>query len=97
MLTKGFNHVGVLTADLERFIDFYTSVFDAEVLATLVDNPGMRLAGVRIGELAEFNVFQVEGNTEPERQTPMFGRGRIDHLAIDAASMRGVRDDPQTG
>ena len=87
VLTKGFNHVAVLTADLERFIDFYKSVFDAELLATLIDNPGMRMAGVRIGELAEFNVFELEGNTEHERQVPMFGRGRIDHLAIDAASL----------
>ena len=87
MLTRGFNHVAVLTGDTARFIEFYTSVFDAEVFATLAEEPGMKLTGVRIGELAEFNVFEQAGNTEHERQTPMFGRGRIDHLAIDAASM----------
>ncbi len=87
MLTRGFNHVAVLTGDLERFVEFYTSVFDAEVLATLIDEPGMKMAGVRIGELAEFNVFQKDGSTEHERQSPMFGRGRLDHLAIDAASL----------
>lgn len=28
----------------------------------------------------------IEGNTEPERQTPMWGRGRIDHFGLQAAS-----------
>jgi len=32
-------------------------------------------------------VFQIEGNTEADRQTPMFGRGRIDHLALQATSI----------
>jgi len=27
------------------------------------------------------------GNTEADRQTPMFGRGRLDHLALQAASL----------
>ena len=95
MLTRGFNHVAVLTGDLERFIEFYTSIFDAELLAALIDEPGMRMAGVRIGELAEFNVFEKAGNTEHERQVPMFERGRLDHIAIDAASMEAfetIRD-----
>ena len=95
VLTDGFNHVGVLTNDTERFVEFYTSVFDAEVFATLADEPGMKLTGVRIGELAEFNVFEVEGNTEAQRQTPMMGRGRLDHIAIQAASLEAfetIRD-----
>jgi hypothetical protein len=29
----------------------------------------------------------VDGNEEPTRQTPMFGRGRLDHLALQAASL----------
>jgi len=36
---------------------------------------------------AELNVFQIEGNTEAGRQAPMFGRGRIDHLGLQAASL----------
>ena len=32
-------------------------------------------------------MFQIDGNTEADRQTPMFGRGRIDHLAVQAASL----------
>jgi catechol 2,3-dioxygenase-like lactoylglutathione lyase family enzyme len=41
----------------------------------------------RAGPHSELNVFEIEGNTEADRQTPMFGRGRIDHLALQAASL----------
>jgi catechol 2,3-dioxygenase-like lactoylglutathione lyase family enzyme len=95
VLTDGFNHVAVLTSDTDRFIAFYTAVFDAEVMGPLVEEAGMTLTGVRIGEWAEFNVFQKAGNTEADHQTPMFGRGRLDHIAIQAASLEAfetIRD-----
>jgi hypothetical protein len=47
----------------------------------------MRLSFVDIGPNTELNVFQVDGNDEAARQTPMFGRGRLDHLALQAASL----------
>lgn len=50
---------------------------------------------MRVGPEAELNVFEIEGNTEADRQTPMFGRGRIDHLALQAASLEAfetIRD-----
>ena len=87
MLLNGFNHVAVLTGDTDRLADFYRDVFDAEVAATKQEGPGATLTFIRIGEAAELNVFQIEGNTEAQRQTPMFGRGRIDHLALQAASL----------
>jgi catechol 2,3-dioxygenase-like lactoylglutathione lyase family enzyme len=37
-------------------------------------------------------VFQIEGNTEADRQTPMFGRGRIDHLALQASSLESFEE-----
>jgi catechol 2,3-dioxygenase-like lactoylglutathione lyase family enzyme len=40
-------------------------------------------------------VFEIDGNDEASRQTPMFGRGRIDHLALQAGSIESfetVRD-----
>ena len=90
MLTKGFNHVAVLTADTERFHAFYRDVFDAEVLEPFDAAPegeGVRLSMVVIGDNVEFNVFEIEGNGEAARQVPMFGRGRLDHLALAAASL----------
>jgi catechol 2,3-dioxygenase-like lactoylglutathione lyase family enzyme len=87
MLVEGFNHVAILTADTERFVRFYEETFGAEVVGTQLMGDEGRLTLVRIGQQAEINLFEVFGNTEAERQTPMFGRGRIDHLALQAASL----------
>lgn len=95
MLLDGFNHVAILTNDTDRLAGFYRDVFDAEVEGTMAEGPGMRLTFIRVGAQAELNVFEVEGNSEAQRQTPMFGRGRIDHLALQAASLEAfdeVRD-----
>ena len=89
MLLKGLNHVATITNDATRLQDFYREVFDAEVLrdgSEFPDGKGPRLSIIKIGDWAELNVFQIDGNHEADRQTPMFGRGRIDHLALQAAS-----------
>jgi catechol 2,3-dioxygenase-like lactoylglutathione lyase family enzyme len=91
MLLSGFDHVAVLTADTDRFVAFYRDVFDAEVAGTQEMGDG-RLTFVRVGETAELNVFEVRGNTEAQRQTPMFGRGRIDHLGLQAASLEAFEE-----
>ncbi|HVV75348.1 MAG TPA: VOC family protein [Mycobacteriales bacterium] len=87
MLLDGFNHVAVLTADTEAFVSFFDEVFDAEVLGEQKVGDQGRLTFVRIGDDVEFNVFEVHGNTEAQRQTPMLGRGRIDHFGLQAASI----------
>ena len=98
MLLNGFNHVAVLTADTERLQAFYAEVFGAEILrdgAETDDKPDVRMTVIHVGPTAELNVFQIVGNTEAERQTPMFGRGRLDHLALQAASLEAfetIRD-----
>jgi catechol 2,3-dioxygenase-like lactoylglutathione lyase family enzyme len=86
MLLDGFNHVAVLTGDTERFVRFYSEVFGAEVAGT-DETPIGRLTFLRIGPNSEFNIFEVEGNSEATRQTPMFGRGRLDHFGLQAASI----------
>jgi len=93
VLLKGLNHVATLTNDSDRLHEFYRGVFDAEVLRDGPEGPpgeaptGLRLSIIQIGPWAELNVFQIEGNTEADHQTPMFGRGRIDHLALQAESL----------
>jgi len=86
MLLAGVNHVALLTQDTERLCSFYQEVFGATVSRELRPSDEMRLTFVNIGPSTELNIFEVEGNTEAERQTPMFGRGRIDHLGLQAAS-----------
>ena len=90
MLTVGFNHVATLTNDAARLHAFYEEVFEAEVVRDAPESEGqdaVRLSIIQIGPSAELNVFQIEGNTEADRQVPMFGRGRIDHFALQAGSL----------
>ncbi len=95
MRLAGFNHVATLTNDSDRLHAFYRDVFEAEVLrdgAELAEGTGPRMSVIRVGPGAELNVFQIEGNTEADRQTPMFGRGRIDHLALQASSLESFEE-----
>jgi catechol 2,3-dioxygenase-like lactoylglutathione lyase family enzyme len=85
MLTDGLHHVAILTSDTARLVHFYETVFDAVVSHTTVDGP-VRLTFLDIGPNTELNIFEIDGNQEAERQTPMFGRGRIDHLGVRATS-----------
>jgi catechol 2,3-dioxygenase-like lactoylglutathione lyase family enzyme len=87
MLLNGVNHVAILTQDTGRLHEFYQRVFDAKVSRDLTEQPGVRLSFVDIGPGIELNVFEVDDNTEATRQVPMFGRGRIDHLGLQATSL----------
>lgn len=87
MLLDGINHVAVLTADTQRFVDFYREMFDATVDGEMRDGDGVRLTFVSIGTTSELNVFEITGNDEASRQVPMFGRGRLDHMGLQAASV----------
>jgi catechol 2,3-dioxygenase-like lactoylglutathione lyase family enzyme len=95
MLLKGLNHVAVITNDTARLIDFYQEVFEAEILrdgSEFPDGTGPRLTIIKIGDWSELNVFEIDGNTQADHQTPMFGRGRLDHLALQAASLEAFED-----
>ena len=87
MLLNGVNHVAILTNDSARLHKFYLEVFDAPVTKDLAAGEDGRLSFIDIGPTHELNVFEIEGNTEAQRQTPMFGRGRIDHIGLQAASI----------
>jgi catechol 2,3-dioxygenase-like lactoylglutathione lyase family enzyme len=85
MLLAGINHVAVLTKDTERLQAFYREVFDATVFHDHREGD-LRLSIVVIGPTTQLNLFEIVGNSEADRQTPMFGRGRIDHIGLEAAS-----------
>jgi catechol 2,3-dioxygenase-like lactoylglutathione lyase family enzyme len=86
VLLSGINHVAVLTADTERFLEFYGGVFGA-THEVFQERDGFKLTLVWVGPTSELNVFELADNTEHARQVPMFGRGRLDHLALEAASL----------
>ena len=74
------NHVALLTADTDRLHAFYGEVFGATVAMDTTEDDGFRISIVEVGPSSSFNVFELDGNTEAARQTPAFGRGRIDHV-----------------
>ena len=86
MLLNGVNHVALLTSDTGRLVRFYEEVFGATATPAGDEAEGLTMTFISIGA-AELNVFEVPGNEEARRQTPMFGRGRIDHLGLQAASL----------
>ena len=95
MLLKGLNHVATLTKDLDRLAAFYAEIFDAPLQrdgSEFPDDTGPRLGIIKIGEYAELNVFEIEGNTEADRQVPRFGRGRLDHFAVQAADLESFEE-----
>ncbi len=86
MLLDGVNHIAWVSKDAGRLGRFYEQVFDAVVGPTRGHGPGETMTVIDIGPATELNVFVIDGNTEADRQTPMWGRGRIDHVGLAAAS-----------
>jgi catechol 2,3-dioxygenase-like lactoylglutathione lyase family enzyme len=85
--TRGFNHVATMTADLDRYLEFYEDVFGAEVVTIMEahdDHP--RMAVVNIGGDAALNVFEVPADSILGDRTTMGGRGPIDHYALAVES-----------
>ena len=88
MLLQGMDHVATITGDSDRLQRFYIDNFDAVVESDGPEYPGgPRLTVINIGPATELNVFEIDGNDQADRQTPMFGRGRIDHIGLHAASL----------
>lgn len=86
MLLDGVNHIAWISKDVTRLGRFYTDVFGAVVGETRRHGPGETMTVIDIGPATQLNIFVIEGNTEADRQTPMWGRGRIDHVGLAAVS-----------
>ena len=88
MLLTGVDHVACLTHDSARMAAFYAAVFDAEIGPT--ERHGEQgeetMTVMRIGPHTELNVFTIPSSDEADRQTPMWHRGRLDHLGLRASS-----------
>jgi catechol 2,3-dioxygenase-like lactoylglutathione lyase family enzyme len=92
MLLNGVNHVALITKDTDRLVAFYTEVFDATLFAQREETPGVKLSFIDIGPATQLNVFEIDGNEQ--EHTPMFGRGPIDHMglqAVDKAAFDTIR------
>ena len=84
-LVTGVNHVAVVTDDLDRFVDFYTSVFGLPVVFA-EDTPEFRHAILRTGPNSWLHPAEITGNPHGAARSAMFDRGHLDHVALAAAS-----------
>lgn len=93
-MTTGCDHIALVTQDLDRFIDFYTQVFDAEVTLDLTEE-GARHAMVDLGGGFRLHPFEfVTPNVHGQGKDSFFDRGHLDHVAIsvtDADSFEVLR------
>lgn len=82
----GLNHVAIITTDLDRFVAFYTKVFDMEVVFR-EEMPTLRHAILRIaGGSSWLHPAEIPGNEHGAAIAAMFRRGHLDHLALTARS-----------
>jgi catechol 2,3-dioxygenase-like lactoylglutathione lyase family enzyme len=86
MLLNGVNHIAWISKDVARLARFYEHVFGAVAGPTNGHGPGETMTVIDIGPATQLNIFVIDGNAEADRQTPMWGRGRIDHVGLAAAS-----------
>jgi len=88
MLLQGIDHVATITNDGDRLKQFYIEVFDATIERDGPEFPGgPRMIIINLADGTELNVFEIDDNSEADRQTPMFGRGRLDHIGLHAADL----------
>ena len=80
--TVGFNHVAVVTSDLDRLISFYREVFDAPVVVDL-DEGDLRHAFIDMGGGSCIHAFMMPDSPHAAGSSEMFGRGHLDHVAFD--------------
>ncbi len=90
MLLNDIHHLTFLTADMDRLIAFYASIFEARVIMDL-EEEGLRHAFIEIGPHTVLHPFQIPG-VEPPGPQPLFQRGCLDHFALNAASEEAFRE-----
>lgn len=89
-LLNDLHHLAFVTADMDRLLDFYKRVFEAQVVDD-IDEEGLRHAFIKVGPHTLLHPFQIPGVTPPGTQE-IFQRGRLDHFALNAASEEAFRE-----
>jgi catechol 2,3-dioxygenase-like lactoylglutathione lyase family enzyme len=90
-LVDGIHHVTFLTEDMDRLLDFYVRVFDAQLTLDMTEE-GVRHAFLKVGPTTVLHPFQILEGPDPPPPAPMFSRGRLDHFALLAPSEDAFRE-----
>lgn len=85
-LATGINHVAIITADLDRFIEFYSSVFEMDVTFR-ESTPAFDHAILRMSSSSWLHPAKISGNAHGNGLPDMFTRGHLDHLALTAPTL----------
>jgi catechol 2,3-dioxygenase-like lactoylglutathione lyase family enzyme len=88
-LLDDIDHLTFVTSDMDLLISFYGRVFGARTTVDL-EEEGLRHVFIEVGPRTVLHPFQVPG-VEPPGPQPMFGRRRLDHFALNAASEEAFR------
>ena len=91
ILLDGLQHVAIVTADLDRFVEFYGGVFGAECL-DLPATPAFRHALLRVGPASTLHPVEHRRHRHARGVAEPFARGHLDHLALTAASRSALRE-----
>lgn len=89
-LLTGINHVAVISADLDRLMDFYRRMFGAETVLDMKEEH-LRIALIEVGPTSMIAAFVFPDGRVPE-PGPKFARGRHDHVCLNAASEAAFRE-----
>jgi catechol 2,3-dioxygenase-like lactoylglutathione lyase family enzyme len=82
-LLAGLNHIAIVTVNLDRFVEFYTRIFELETVFSETA-PGFRHAILRISHDTWLHPAEVAGNPHGRARSALFDRGHLDHLALRA-------------
>ena len=87
MTLIGVNHIATVTEDLNRLIEFYERIFQSKTLLDVaIPEIKARHAFITIGGPSILHAWEVEDVDLSRFDGEMFGRGRIDHIALQADS-----------
>ena len=98
--TTGFNHVATVTADLDRLVSFYQTVFGAEVtfeMGATDNHPRMTILDLGAG--TALNITEQPADSIVGDRKAAGSRGPIDHYGLAVASraaLEEVRDKLDT-
>lgn len=81
--SEGIQHVGIPVSDIDRTIEFYTSLGFEPALITENKPANERVAFLKLGNL----IVEAYGNKDTEKRS-----GAIDHIALDVKNIDKLYD-----
>lgn len=93
-LVDGFNHVAVMTKDMDRLSRFYREIFEAE---TVWDGEtplggGTRHAFIELTPSTAIHAFELDEQRVDSMAGELLARGRVDHIALSVPDETVLED-----